>query len=1516
MKPIKNNIANIYKLSPMQAGLFFHYLKGDDKQSYLQQISWRLQGYFDVSAFKEAWQTLVNRHDILRTNFVFQNTPTPLQVVADKRPLDFQVINYRHLAPKDKEQAVHTFQEQEKQTPFELESDMLLRLRVLQLSNNSFKVILTHHHIIMDGWSLGNLVKEALDIYIARTNNKALPYEKPIGFAKYIRWREAQNQTTSLQYWQTYLTGFKTQSTPPQRSTPPSAGEPKALYFDVGQDQLDCLNTLANDQNITLNCLFQSLWGVLLAQQTQSSDIVFGAVVSGRPHEITGIEKMAGIFINTIPVRIQFTPDMRLCDLFGQVQNNALASEPHQHIALADIQSTTPLKDRLIGSLFVMENYPLDRVFELNTPLPGTDFAVTRLETWEKTHFDLGVRLLPDQDRLKIKIGYNPARYNDADMHRLSEHFQRAISEFIRQGAEARISDIDLLSDIEKKQIHTFSRGTALHYEQDKTIIDLFQQQVKAHPARTCLSFEQTSLSYAEVDLQSDRIAAHLRQTVNLSPDDRVALMLTRSHWSVLAILGVLKAGAAYVPIEPDFPRERINFILKDSRAQAILVDPQTRSKAHEFTTKPCLEITNLPDLPFQRVETNANDLAYVIYTSGTTGTPKGVMIEQGSVVHLAHAMNRDVYQRHQRPLNMVLLTTYVFDGSVQQIFSTLLYGHSLFIMDDDSKRDTRKFRQFCQTYKIDIGGCIPNFLALLDEAGELDALTQQLSHMIFGGEALPVSLANKVVRNCTVSNLYGPTECCVNALSFTTSCPLTPNTAHAPIGKPLGNAEIFILGSHGHVVPFGVVGELCIGGPGVARGYLNNAALNDEKFISHPATPEKRIYKTGDLARFRSDGNIEFLGRNDQQVKIMGYRIEPSEIEDRLNRYAHIKEACVIAAQDHTGHTYLKACLVAHDQIDLDDLRKDLSASLPVHMVPSRYALLQGMPRLVSGKIDRKALLDVGEVDENSNQIDATPPRTRTEETLLEAWQHVFGRSDIGIHHDYFELGGDSIRAIQLLSQLYKSGLSLQIKDLFDNPSVAKLAPFITQDHFVEEDDITGEAVLGPIQHRFFDKFSTNPNWFNHALLLHAHERLDVQAMEQAVQALVQQHDAFRLKFHQTPDGVWHQEFCETTNGFKFQTIELDKKQDENRQILRQANQAHTGLDLTNGPLAKAILLQGAKQDHILLVIHHLIIDGVSWRILLEDLTQAYRNINAKQTISLPRKTHSLKHWGNALAQYAQSDALKKEIPYWHRIRQADVCPFPVEIPSPHNRLCDLESCTVSLNSKETKTLMGEVNNAFHTSAEEILLVALARALKNWKGLEKTIVMLEGHGRSPALKNSDISRTLGWFTSLYPVLLDLSHTTKTDQQIKTIKETLRQIPNKGFGYGVLSYLSQDGLGRDPAFDQRCHITFNYLGHFKNAQGTPLFDISTDNTGTAIAPSAKRTSNLDIGAIVMDDRLEITLSYSRHRYLKSTMEDLLQTLHEEIDKLIAFCSARDTSELTPADLTLSNLSLDEFESLF
>lgn len=1496
--------------------MFFHYLKDDDQQSYLQQISWRIRGDFQISIFHKAWQTLVDRHTILRTNFLYKDAPVPLQVVSDKREIDFAQRDYRALNTSEKENAVHLFKANEKETPFHLENDMLLRLRVLRLHDNEFDVILTHHHIIMDGWSLGNLVKEALDLYTAYINNHHVNYENPPAFADYIKWHSRQDSAKSVEFWQSYLAGFETPSTPVQRGHTAPPDDPQSVYFDIGSAQTQQLNKLAQAQNVTLSTVFHSLWALVLAGHTQGNDIVFGNVVSGRPHEIDAIEKMAGIFINTIAVRIQLRTDMTLSDLFKDVQRNALECETHHHSPLADIQSQSVLKDRLIGSLFVMENYPLDDLFELNTPLPNAGFCVTELETWEKTHFDLGIRLLPDGERIKVKIGYNPALYDSGDMHRLGKHFRNVISDVLRQGAKAKIQDLRLLSHMEEAQIHAYSQSLPLHYEQDETLINLFKKQVARHPERICLSYEKNSLTYKDVDRQSDIIAAHLRQDSTLSRDDRIALILTRSHWCVLAILGVLKAGAAYVPIEPDFPEKRIRFILDDSNARAILVDPATQSKVHAVSSLPCFNITSLAERPFQHVETSAHDLAYVIYTSGTTGTPKGVMIEQASVVHLALAMHRDVYQRHQRALNMVLLTTYVFDGSVQQIFSALLHGHSLFIMDEDSKRDTRKFRQFCQLHDIDVAGCIPNFLALLDEADELDTLTTQLSHMIFGGEALPVSLANKVVRNCTISNLYGPTECCVNALSFTTSTPLITDSPHVPIGTALGNTEIFILDAQENLVPLGVAGELCISGPGVARGYLNKDVLSAEKFIPHPDDPAKRIYKTGDLARFMLDGHVEFLGRNDQQVKIMGYRIEPSEIEDRLNHSPFIKEACVLPTQDQSGHTYLKACLVPHGDIDLDVLRTDLSTNLPAHMIPARYAMLQTMPRLVSGKIDRKTLLEIPEIDTQNDKIDLVAPTTETEEILLEAWQHVFARTDIGIHHDYFELGGDSIRAIQLLSRLYKSGVRVQIKDLFDHPTVARLAPFVVPDKFDEEGDICGEAVLGPIQRRFFDKFSTNPSWFNHALLLHAHKRLDVQRMKAAIHAVAQHHDAFQLRFHQDQDGTWHQRYHDAHNGFDFQSIELDNKHDENRQILRHANQAHTGLDLTKGPLAKAIYLRGKKQDHLLLVIHHLIIDGVSWRFLLEDITQAYLDLQAGQVVNLPRKTHSLKHWGEALSQYANSETLQQEIPYWQNIRQARLSPFPVEAPSPHNRLCDVDSVCASLSPKNTKTLMGEVNNAFHTSSEEILLVALARALKDWKGLEKTIVMMEGHGRSPVIANSDVSRTLGWFTALYPVLLDISNVTQTDHQIKTVKENLRQIPNKGFGYGILSYLCADGLGPDASFDQRCHITFNYLGHFEKAQTTPLFDISTDNTGTAIAPSAKRTSDLDIAAMVMDNKLEITLSYSRQRYLKSTMEDLLQTLMEDLKNLIAFCSTRDTSELTPADLTLPGLSLDEFESLF
>jgi len=1495
----------------MQTGMFFHYLKDPDSLSYQQQIAWRIRGCFDTAAFYAAWNDLVAHHDILRTNFIYRHSRVPLQVVAETRELAPDIIDL-----SDTPERIKQIKEQERHTPFDLENGPLLRLKVLKLNIEEYEIILTHHHIIMDGWSLGNLVKDSLSRYSAHLSQQTPPVHRARPYRDYIDWLKQQDSHASTEFWRAYLDGYDTPATPVQSPQPALDDRQKALYFDINRDDLAELNRLATGHNVTLNTLFQALWGVLLCQYNNSDDVVFATVVSGRPQDLPGVEDMAGIFINTIPVRLRIDGDMTLADLLQQVQQNTLHSADHHHSALSDIQTHTPLKDRLFGSLYVMENYPLDDVFELNQPLPGTGFCVTALETWEKTHFDFGLRLLPDQGAMNIKIGYNPALYDDRHMAQIRTHLHKLVQHLITQGSATKLAEIELVSPP--------SKATTPSPNNKDTLVNLFKKQVACTPQASCLVCCDQDLSYQDVDRLSDRVAARLQTALAPEADDRVALLLERGPWAVIAILGVLKAGAAYVPIDADTPGKRMQHILDDSAAKALLAGPATLATAQRLDVPCIIDITdNTKTEPYRPVDIKPDNLAYVIYTSGTTGTPKGVMIEHGSVVHLINAMHSDVYGRHNGRLNMVLLTTYVFDGSVQQIFSALLGGHRLFIMDDTSKRDPQRFVRFCLTHKIDVAGCIPNFLSLLHDSGELDKLIPQLRHMIFGGEPLPARLANHILNAPNapvVSNLYGPTECCVNALSFTTEQPVADHHAHVPLGTALGAGELLILNRWGQPCVPGSVGELCLAGPGVARGYLNQPDLSAQKFIPHPQNPGERLYKTGDLVRLNTEGNVEFLGRNDQQVKIMGYRIEPDEVAQKLLHHPDIQDAAVVCGVADNEQGYLKACFVPTkpDILSSDDVRIYLGDHLPAHMVPTRYSQLTDMPRLVSGKIDRKTLLNSADMPVDAqNTQSATPARTRQEEILLDAFQQVFGRDDIGIEHDYFQLGGDSIRAIQILSQLFKLGMRMELKDLFDHPRICDLAPYLVHDDRVEEEPaINGDVPLTPIQKRFFATFSTNPNWFNHAVLLNAHERLNKTALQKALTALNSHHDIFRLRYQQDTDGNWTQYALDEAPPLSLQVIQLDKKGPEKRQIERHANQAHTALNLQNGPLACVLLFQGETQDRLLLVLHHLIIDGVSWRILLEDLVHAYEAARNKEAIKIARKTHNLQTWGKALQDYAHSNALYQERPYWQDLHHKEVCPFPVEIPAPHNRLCDTLNNEITMDEAATQILLGEINNAFNTTTEEILLIALSRTLHSWRKIKKSIVMLEGHGRSPVLNQCDVSRTLGWFTSLYPVLLDMTPDADIADQIKRIKETLRAIPNKGFGYGVLKYLSPDGLGDTRAFEDRCHMTFNYLGQFDAPTHTGLFDVTTDHTGTGVAPSARRTTDLDISAMVMDRQMTISLTYSKHRFLQSTMEDLLHLYVRELHMLIDFCTHQRTSELTPADLTLSGLSLDEFESLF
>lgn len=1528
VKKVKNNVKNIYLLSPMQAGMLFHFLKDENSQAYVQQISWQIKGRLDFALFEAAWNELIRRHDILRTCFAYRNVDTPLQVVLEERKLDVEIVDVVPLDAVARDVFRREFKQRELRRPFALDRDMLVRVQILVLGNARCEVVLTHHHIIMDGWSLGNLVKESLDIYRSLASGEEPQAGNARPYREYIRWLQARDDRASLNFWKDYISAYEVQAAPPPVQLAPAEADGKrgqqGVYLEMDKPLIDRLSRLAQIHGATLNTLLQALWGVLLCRYSNLADVVFGAVVSGRPQDLPGVESMAGIFINTIPVRIRLRDGMTLGELLKTMQQEALDCERHHYFPLARIQAETPLRDRLLGSLFVMENYPLDELFEEGAEIPGTDFRVTGMETCEETHFDFGIRFLPDTV-MKIKIGYNPALYSGELMRQLGESLLQTAALFADMGGETELDKIDVLAHSEREKILRTFNATALAFPRETTIAELFEEQVLRDPDALAVTFGENCLTYGELNRRADAVALRLRRDFAIRPDERVGLLLERSEWILVGILAVLKAGGAYVPMESSFPEQRIRYILADSACRVLLGDDFTAAQADGLDLLPTLNVmavsreeVTVAVLP--PLETRADHLAYVIYTSGSTGEPKGVMIEQRSVANLVWGINRDIYSRYERRLNVALVTTYVFDGSVQQIFSALLLGHHLFVMDDEIKRDTRRFTAFCLDHRIDVGGCIPNFLALLHEAGELPALKQGLTHMVFGGEPLPRHLLAELLAlpgNLTVSNLYGPTECCVDATTFTTDIPCQTLSPVVPIGRPLGNVETLILDRWGGLAPIGVVGELYIAGEGLARGYLNNEALTREKFVAHPFVQGKKMFRSGDMARWLPDGNIEFLGRNDHQVKIAGYRIELGEIEEKLERHPLVREVAVVPVQDESGHHHLRACVSLHQAIDAKSLRESLAGVLPHYMIPSHFMFFEALPTTVSGKIDRKALTAFEAPSEASAEdAKSVPPGTEMEKILVEAWRAVFGRKNIGIEDDYFSLGGDSIRAIQILSRLYREGLKLDIKDLFKHPTIAELSLYVVQTVKKEEETVSGEIPLTPIQQHFFAESPQNPEWFNHAVVLHAAGRFQEDAAIQAMQAVCGHHDAFRMRFRRIDGGAWIQEAVVGGAVLDFQYADIRGDGDERKAVLRRADGVHRSFKLETGPLAKAVLFRCSDGDRLLLVVHHLLIDGVSWRILIEDFAMAYEEALAGRTISFPARSDSLKRWGDELLRYARSDALLREKSYWEKIEKNDIPPFPEEIDSPLNRHCDLQTARMMLAASATDSLLSGVNRAYGTSTEEILLVALSRSLHRWKGVARSVVALEGHGRENVLKEVDINRTIGWFTSLYPVLLDLPAEPDIGMQVKTIKESLRQIPDKGFGYGVLKYLTPDAMKTGLNFSTEAKIRFNYMGQFGTQAGPAHFRVSTDETGEGINPLAVRSVDIDVSAMVLENELELSISCSRHRYAEDSIKEFLRIMHGEIMAVSDHCLNKEMTELTPSDLTCPDIGLDELDGLF
>ena len=1035
----KDQVQDMYYLSPMQEGMLFHTLLNPGQSFYIEQMTMKVKGDFSVRMLEESMNVIVDRYDIFRTVFIHEKVKRPVQVVLKKRTFHIDEIDLTHLSESEQMTAINEYKEKDKVKGFQLTRDIPMRAAVFKKADKRYEWVWSYHHILLDGWCFGVVVQDLFQVYNALRENK--PYSlKPVKpYKEYIKWLEKQDKQASLSYWGGYLADFEGQTTfAEQRNKQKAEYQPKELLFSLPEAETKAFTELAKSQHTTLSTALQAVWSLILGRYQRTDDVMFGTVVSGRPADIKGVEHMVGLFINVVPKRVRLTDGMNFKDLLRHLQEQSLESEPHQYVPLYDIQSQAS-QQKLIDHIIVFENYPLQDADSKEARQNG--FEMEDVHVFEKSNYDLNVMASPGEQML-IKLAYNESVFDEAFISRLKSQLLTAIS-YIVQHPEAPLHTVNIIDEAEEKRLVTDLNPSRLSAEAKK-LTDWFRQAAEANPDAPAVTAGETTLTYRELHEESNRLA-HRLQKQGIGKGSVAALFVKRSCEMAAGILGILKAGAAYLPIDPEYPEDRIAYMLEDSKAGCIVTHQALYAEAEKLPNAGslmCIDGEDGLDAPSDEPEASggADMPAYIMYTSGTTGKPKGNVTTHANIQRIAKHTN---YISISETDTVLSLSNYAFDGFTFDFYGSLLNGARLVIADKDTILNTEKLTELIVSEGITVMFVTTALFNVLTDAG--GEWMKGLRHILFGGERASAAHVRKALRIMGPGRLihvYGPTEVTVFATAHTIH-DIPESMSAVPIGRPLNETGAYILTETGRLQPFGAVGELTLTGMGVSNGYLNREDLTKQKFIPNPFKPGERLYRTGDLARWLPDGTIEFAGRIDDQVKIRGHRIELEEIEKQIQAYQGIKEAVAAVSRNESGDAYIDAYLVCSAEIDTNGLEVFLSRQLPAYMVPQSFTILEKLPLTPNGKVNKR-LLPKAEPKQRTDK-DQTPPRNETEERIARIWAEVLGTESIGIHDDFFALGGHSLKAMTAASRIKKElGTDIPVKLLFEAPTIAGIADFL----------------------------------------------------------------------------------------------------------------------------------------------------------------------------------------------------------------------------------------------------------------------------------------------------------------------------------------------------------------------------------------------------------------------------------------------------------------------------------------
>ena len=1490
---------------------------------YNTGIGVRLSGRLDVGALQEALDALVSRHESLRTTF--DNVDgRGMQVIAAEGDIPLRVLDMSAIHDDRRDAAVERALANELTLSFNLRRGPLIRVTLLRLADDDHILLLCQHHIITDGWSVKVLVDELAELYSASVRGRAaiLP-DLPIQYADFALWQGEQLAGPALDvhldYWGRKLADLEPLELPTDRPRPPVRTTAGAIYrHDLPADLVERLTRTGQSRSATLFMTLAAAVQLLLSRYAGRRDVAIGTATSGRTRD--ELKDLVGFFVNTVVLRSQVDDTATVGEFLSQVRETALEAFAHDEAPFDRVvERVQPERDAgrtpLIQAMIVLQN----AIVRPRTA-GGVRFSPHHLPR-PAARFDVVFEFIPCDGSLNLAIEYNTDLFDTATVERMARHLQVLLAAIAADPGQL-VGGIELATPAEQAQVLAAGTGPAGEVPAG-TFAELFQAQAARTPDATALAAGPVRLSYAELNTRANQLARHLA-AAGAAPERLIALALPRTAEMVTAILAVLKTGAAYLPVDPALPPGRIGHLLTDAQPVLIITTAVTDLPA---TATPRLHLDD-PDTITALTRHPGTDLAdtdraaplhpahpaYVIYTSGSTGTPKGVVVSHIGLVNL-HIAQRQGFlaPAGRRRLRAALTASFSFDPSWEGLL-LLASGHELHLIDEQMRADPAALVQYTADQRIDIVNSTPSYLEQLLAAGLLAQGRHRPGIILTAGEPVPGHLwqALGAAPGTASYNLYGPTEATIEA----TSCPITGT--RPGIGRPLENMRVYVLDPALHLAPEGVPGELYLAGAGLARGYLNQPGLTAQRFIACPyGPPSSRMYATGDLARW-TGGTLEYLGRVDEQVKIRGFRIEPGEIETALTAHPAIADAAVIARADTPGRRQLAAYLIPASGTagvpSAAELRGWLAATLPDYMIPAAFTVLDALPLTPSGKLDRRAL---PAPDRDTATAGHVPPRTPAEQAIAAIWADVLGISQVGIHDNFFELGGDSILSIQIVSSSRQAGLSMESQDIFRHQTIAELASKTVAPaassaagQGLVSGPVNGPVPLTPVQRWFLESGPTRPEHFDQWMALELASVPDPAVLEAALGALIAHHDALRMRFTRAGGG-WEQDNLLPGPAAGLDVLDccdvsgISDPGQQQAAIDELAGQVHAGFDLAAGPLLRAVLFDRGRQRRpvLLLAVHHLVTDAVSWRILLEDLATACQQAAAGTAVDLGPKTTSFRDWALRLDGHARTGGFDGELAWWEHHAASPAAALPTDSGEP-NTVASTGSVTVTLTPDRTRALLQQVPAAYRTQINDVLLTALSQVLGRWAGQDQVLIDLEGHGREEdRLPGTDLSRTVGWFTTIYPVVLTAIPSEGWGEALKSVKEQLRAIPGRGLGYGALRYLADHSeLASQPT------VSFNYLGQLDRAvPAVGLVHGIHHGLDASASPAADRPHQLDIVARIQDHCLQLTWTYSAGLHQQATITALAEAMIAALDEIITHCTTPGTGGRTPSDYPLARL---------